>query len=418
VNTKFNLANESFEQLVRHLRSPNNWWRDTAQRLLVERGDSAAVPLLRDLASNSASPALGRLHALWTLEGLGQLDRATVLAAMDSPDERVATAAIRLAEKWLALLDDQEVFQGVSRLGENLPPQLVLQKALSLGVATTPAAVTSLAKLSQRYGEQPYVADAIVSGLLERELDFIKFTFTAPIPGQTAAAVTLATSALLKSGNTAAISGLFATLSSEATTPDWAQAAILKGVARFLPKTPDGQPVAGALPVEPTSLIQLATHRDTPTGKQAAKLLGLLKWPGKPGSENESAAIAARLTPEQKILFEKGAAQFAAICAACHQPHGEGLTGLAPQLLYSRYVLGSERALVRIVLCGKEKEGRIMPPLRALDDESIAGALTFLRQSWGHNAPPVSPAVVAEVRKEISGREEPWTDDELAKFAN
>jgi mono/diheme cytochrome c family protein len=175
--------------------------------------------------------------------------------------------------------------------------------------------------------------------------------------------------------------------------------------------------VAGPLPAEPGPLLKLAAQNETAAGKQAAKLINLLKWPGKPGTENESAAIAARLTPEQKMLFEKGEKQFAAICAACHQPHGEGMPGLAPQLLYSRYVLGSEQALARIVLSGKEREGRVMPPLRSLDDESIAGVLTYVRQSWGHNAPPVSPAVVAEVRKTIAGREEPWTDDELRKFA-
>jgi mono/diheme cytochrome c family protein len=92
------------------------------------------------------------------------------------------------------------------------------------------------------------------------------------------------------------------------------------------------------------------------------------------------------------------------------------LSGLAPQLLYSRYVLGADRALIRIVLNGKENEGRAMPPLRSLDDEAIAGVLTYIRQSWGHNAPPVSPATVAEVRSETAGREEPWTDEELQKF--
>src|SRR5690606_24708680 len=132
--------------------------------------------------------------------------------------------------------------------------------------------------------------------------------------------------------------------------------------------------------------------------------------------ENESAAIAARLTPEQKVLFEKGRLQFAALCATCHQPNGEGMSGLAPQLLYSRYVLGSEQALIRIILSGKEREGLVMPPLHSLDDESIAGVLTFVRQAWGHNAPPVSPETVATVRKQVAGREEPWTDDELRKF--
>ena len=57
-----------------------------------------------------------------------------------------------------------------------------------------------------------------------------------------------------------------------------------------------------------------------------------------------------------------------------------------------------------------------MPPLRSLDDEAIAGVLTYIRQSWGHNAPPVSTSTVTDVRRETAGREEPWTDEELQKF--
>jgi mono/diheme cytochrome c family protein len=193
---------------------------------------------------------------------------------------------------------------------------------------------------------------------------------------------------------------------------------MLKGVERFLPKTGAGLPVVGTLPVEPRALLQLAVQSNTPEAKQAARLVSLLKWPGKPGLEKESADVAARLTPEQKVLFEQGRAQFAGICAACHQPNGEGLSGLAPQLLYSNYVLGNERNLIRIVLCGKESEGLVMPPLRTLDDQAIASVLTFIRQSWGHNAPPVATSVVTEVRREVGGREEPWTDEELANLGH
>ena len=418
VKGKFDLAREPSAQLVRQLRAANNWWRDTAQRLLVERADPATVPWLRELAASPASPPLARLHALWTLEGMNQLDRATVIAALDSPDERVASAAIRLAEKWLALADDTDIFHRVAAAGTDSTGRITLQKALSLGAATSPATLTALVTLAEKNGRQLYVPDAIVSGLAGRELDFIKAAIADPQGENATGTVTLATSALLKSRDAANSNGLFAILSPDGPAPAWAQLAILKGVERFLPKTPEGKPVSGTLPVEPGPLLKLAAQSGTSAGQQAAKLVSLLKWPGKPGSENESAAIAARLTPEQKALFEKGSAQFAALCAACHQPHGEGLSGLAPQLLYSHYVLGNERALVRIVLCGKEREGRVMPPLHALDDESIAGVLTYVRQSWGHNAPPVSPAVVRDIRREVAGREEPWTDEELQKFTN
>jgi len=418
VKAKYNLAQETSGQLVRQLHAPNGWWRDTAQRLLVERADLAAVPLLRELARSPGSPPLGRLHALWTLEGMRQLDRETVLAALAAPDERVRVAAIRLAEKWLAQAGDKEIFQHVIGSTTDSTPRVTLQQALSLGAADSPEAIVALVALAGRSGRQPFVADAIVSGLVGRESNFINAVVADPKTENAASAVTLATSALLKSRDAALTTGVLARLAPEANTPAWARSAILQGIERFLPKTPEGKLVPGTLPVEPGPLLALAAQVDSPAGQQAAKLTGLLKWPGKPGLENETAAIAARLTPEQKIIFEKGGMQYAAICAACHQPHGEGLAGLAPQLLYSRYVLGSESALIRIVLSGKEREGRVMPPLHALDDESIAGVLTYIRQSWGHNAPPVSAVAVAAVRKETAGRDDPWTDEELQKFAN
>jgi mono/diheme cytochrome c family protein len=223
----------------------------------------------------------------------------------------------------------------------------------------------------------------------------------------------------LKSGDGPRITKALALLEPAAKVAPWVRGAALNGIERFLPKTPEGKPVAGTIAVEPRPLLLLSVQGNTPEAKQAGRLANLLKWPGKPGLEKESAEIAARLTPEQKALFDKGRQIFSTICAACHQAGGEGMAGLAPQLLYSKYVLGNQGAVIRIVLNGKEKEGLTMPPLRgALDDESIAAALTYVRQSWGHNAPPVSPATVTKVRAEVGTREEPWSEEELATITN
>src|SRR6185503_8837953 len=50
--------------LVGALRHPNIWVRMTAQRLLCERNDPAAVPALSEMLTNRLVHA--RLHALWT----------------------------------------------------------------------------------------------------------------------------------------------------------------------------------------------------------------------------------------------------------------------------------------------------------------------------------------------------------------
>jgi glucose/arabinose dehydrogenase/mono/diheme cytochrome c family protein len=410
---KFNLAKETSAQLVNRLRAANSWWRDTAQRLLVERRDPAAAPLLRALASDQTASPLARIHALWTLDGSEQLDRASVIAGLQASDARVVATATRLSEKWLAEDNDAELLRLVTTAPSTDAPALTLQRALSLGASPAPAALEAMAALANSAGDQPFIADALVSGLAGREYEFIELV-TAPGSSERAAqAITLATSSVLKSADQPRITQLINLLDRHDTHPAWTTRALLRGIERYLPKTPEGKPVAGSLPVAPRGLITLATDQQSPAGKLAARLVDLLKWPGKPGLEDEAAAIAARLTPEQKVFFEKGREQFNALCAVCHQPSGEGMPGLAPQLLHSRYVLGPDHIGARIVLSGKEKNGMVMPPLPSLDDASIAAVLTYIRQAWGHNASPVSVETVAEVRREIGSREEPWTDDEL-----
>src|SRR5262249_32842445 len=93
------LGTASTAALVNALTEPNGWTRDTAQRLLVEKHDSSANAALAKLATDSASPALARLQALWTLEGTGGLNRATLLAALNDSDPHVCAAAVRLSEQ-------------------------------------------------------------------------------------------------------------------------------------------------------------------------------------------------------------------------------------------------------------------------------------------------------------------------------
>ncbi len=68
------LSKDTPAQLVGRLSHPNGWWRDTAQRLLVERGAATVVNDLKKLAE-SATDGRTRLHALWTLDGIDRSSR-------------------------------------------------------------------------------------------------------------------------------------------------------------------------------------------------------------------------------------------------------------------------------------------------------------------------------------------------------
>jgi mono/diheme cytochrome c family protein len=95
--TRPRMYSETPGQLVKHLEHPNGWWRDTAQEQLVLRQDKSVVPTLKTMATRSTNQ-LARIHALWTLEGLGSLDAALARSLMKDKDPKIRIQAIRASE--------------------------------------------------------------------------------------------------------------------------------------------------------------------------------------------------------------------------------------------------------------------------------------------------------------------------------
>ncbi len=408
----FDLSKETSAQLAARLESHNGWFRDTAQRLLVERKDAASFAPLRQLALNLKAPAYSRIHALWTLEGANGLDRDTIVAALNDPDATVCAAAIRVSEPLLAKGDD-DLLNRVAQLHPeaDAPYEVILQQSLSLGASKNPRAVDALFALACRgaFSIRAYIAESMVSGLAGRETDFVALALT-HADRETANPVTfLAAACVWRSGQADQIARLDGLLGAP-SAPVSAAYTLVSSIRQAIPRQSDGKLLSLHLPVTPTALVNLA-NVDSDNGRLAKDSLGHLSWPG-----HDNEAKAAPLTAEQQVLFEKGREIFTTICAGCHQPNGQGLKGLAPSLVTSKWVAGNERAVARIVLQGKLSENLVMPSLQALDDESLAGVLTFVRRSWGHPYDPVAPSVIAQARKETASRAEPWTDKELAKF--
>jgi glucose/arabinose dehydrogenase len=90
------MLDERPAQLVHHLENRNGWWRDTAQRLLILRQDKSVSAALQQMARTSRDP-LVRMHALWTLEGLGALDPNLVRETMKDANPRLRVQALRLS---------------------------------------------------------------------------------------------------------------------------------------------------------------------------------------------------------------------------------------------------------------------------------------------------------------------------------
>jgi putative membrane-bound dehydrogenase-like protein len=156
------LDKASLDELLKALDHPNAWWRETAQRLILERGDLSASPALANLVRKGKT-APGRVHALYTLDGLSRLAPADVIEALGDASEVVRVHALQLADRWL----DQEpaVLKMVLGMTGNPDPRVRLQVALTLGETRQPQAIDALARLAAEHGDENWMPAAISSSI-------------------------------------------------------------------------------------------------------------------------------------------------------------------------------------------------------------------------------------------------------------
>jgi hypothetical protein len=127
----------STRDLVHALESANPWWRRTAQRLLIDRNQIEAAPELGRLVEASLSP-VGRVHALWTLDGMKKLDDRLILKALDDGEPGVRENAIILAESRLA--ESPALTEKLLETVEDTSPRVRFQLLCTLGFLNTPEA--------------------------------------------------------------------------------------------------------------------------------------------------------------------------------------------------------------------------------------------------------------------------------------
>ena len=174
---KFNLTDASTGHLVSALEKANGWWRDTAQRLLLERRDGAAKPLL-EKAARKSTKALTRLQALYTLDGLGRLTLGMAEDALKDSDPRVRESALRLSGDLLRRLPSQkqrnELEAALLSLKEDRDSRVRFQWALALGDLADQRKHAALARLANRDFTNHWHALAILSSLGDSPWLFLK----------------------------------------------------------------------------------------------------------------------------------------------------------------------------------------------------------------------------------------------------
>ena len=147
------------DTLIATLAHANGWHRDTASRLLVERQDDSAVSKLTNFLATSES-ALGRLHALHVLVGLGALKDEHVVAALRDPDADVRINALKLAEQRVEAV---EIRAALSKLVADPDVRVRLQATFTLGDIPPAEAVGPLTQVALRDGGDRWFQFALQS---------------------------------------------------------------------------------------------------------------------------------------------------------------------------------------------------------------------------------------------------------------
>ena len=169
------LLGKKASELVEYLGHPNGWYRNTAQKLIILKDDQTVIPELKEIALDNSSIwtslfdtdkdlGIARVHALWTLEGLGVVDKDLIKAKFTDEDPRVRLTAIRLSETFLKK-DDTDIFAALETLSKDQDIDVVNQVALSLRYSKAKKATELLKSIQDAYADNEIVSHSVKESL-------------------------------------------------------------------------------------------------------------------------------------------------------------------------------------------------------------------------------------------------------------
>ncbi len=430
-----NLLDATPAELVTHLAHPNGWWRDTAQSLLVTRQARTVGPALRRMATGHES-ALARLHALWTLDGLGQLDDETSFAVLGDRDPRLRVAAVRTMEQALLKQDPTAHYDRLGRMTDDPSPHVIAQIVLTASQVDNVQGRDLITKCIAKDPMNERILNAVASAAPRAGLvDFLPSILDHPVfledPLSDKAGAQLnrwqqlCITGTVAGGSPESFGKLLSIIAKAEASRVISMLGMLSStITSSKQKPPHPQPIQFA--ARPAGLLALEQRSEPEIREQLKSISSMFTWPGLPAHGRNLTRQAPPLNREEQARFEKGKSIYRELCATCHAPDGRGLKSpdgkglLAPPLPESPRLEQNRETVIRIMLHGLtgELDGRkyagLMAPFGATnDDEWVASALTYVRREWGNAGSSIQPSDVASVREKFKDRKKPWTQAEL-----
>ena len=254
----------------RRCRIPKGWWRDTAQRLLVERGDTAVGACAEDAGRQRARLAHAAARAVdtrWPRRDRGR-DGRKGDGGREPRRARGRGAAVRA----MARPAISRLRTAVSALVDDKSWNVRRQVAASIGEMPAADRVDPATTMLARDGADPIIVDAAVSGLKGVEAEVLTRVMqaktAAPAPPRPKRSPML-TAAVAKSGDVAAVQRAIDVIA-DASQPEWQRTALLQGLDAGLP-APARRAVAAAAAAVAAAAARAERARRTRRGHAGAR---------------------------------------------------------------------------------------------------------------------------------------------------
>jgi mono/diheme cytochrome c family protein/glucose/arabinose dehydrogenase len=154
------------QKLLVLLDHPNGWIRDKAQQMIVDHHYTTLAPALRERLQKTDS-VNGLMHALWTLEGLGELHLSDLQFLLNQKNPYLQAQGLAALPSVITPANSAQVVAQLTHLTQNV--FLAPYVALLLPVLPASQAAALQTELIKHYPNDKYVADAVISNAAGKE---------------------------------------------------------------------------------------------------------------------------------------------------------------------------------------------------------------------------------------------------------
>ena len=406
------LSTRSVPELIDMLQCENGPRRLMAQRLLMQRNESATTSALRKMAGTS--DPLSRAHAIWTLQGMNALDEQTLRAAANHDSSNLRLQAMRIAAERADTPETRALV--LQRLGDT-DPGVRRHAAAALAHLDVADISQPLVSVLTRHPDDDMLRTVVVAGAHGEELDLLDAMIWDPHWISPSASHRKLFDAVARTAvrdedphQRVRLLELLASIPPDQEWMSESLAARLVDVQRLRSTTPASIQLADA----PFDWEARLEEQDDTAGGLLRLVDAHAMWPGRPGF---SMTLDTSSWNEADAAHIEHGMQLYTHCTGCHQPNGMGVRGFYPPLSESPMVAGPADPLVAILLHGIEGpmhiEGALydqpMSPAPFDTDTDIAAIASFIRTSFGNEADLVDAESVRRIRAMTSSHRGPWT---------